>query len=273
MAGSRPIAARRRAAFVGIAGWAIRPEHRDLYGKGGSHLARYATRFNAVEINSCFYRPHREKTYARWAESVPEHFRFAVKIPRTISHELKLVDCCTPLDAFLAQTGALGAKRGALLLQLPPKGAYDAEIARRFFGELRERYDGTLVFEPRHASWFTEEAEQLLLAHRIARVAADPAPVPAAGRPAGWPGVTYYRLHGSPRMYYSASEPAFRDTIAAGLRQVRGEAWCIFDNTARGAAVPNALALQALLESDSAPRLTRRKDAVSSPAQLDSGRD
>jgi uncharacterized protein YecE (DUF72 family) len=48
---------------VGTAGWSIRSEHREAFASEGSHLERYARRFNAVEINSSFYRPHRQATY------------------------------------------------------------------------------------------------------------------------------------------------------------------------------------------------------------------
>jgi uncharacterized protein YecE (DUF72 family) len=263
---------RARKLYVGIAGWTIRAEHRALYDDGASHLARYATRFNAVEINSCFYRPHRTATYARWAASVPPDFRFALKLPRTISHERKLVECCGPLESFLAETAALGDKRGPLLLQLPPKAAFDAEIARRFFGELRERYAETLVCEPRHASWFSSEADALLAAYRIARVAADPAPVPGAEQPGGWRDPAYYRLHGSPRMYYSRYDDAFLQRVSGALAAGDADAWCIFDNTARGEAVVNGLELLKMLESHAVmPGLTTGKADVFAAEHLDSG--
>ena len=56
---------------VGIAGWSIRKEHTHLFAADGTHLQRYASRFDAVEINSSFYRPHATATYARWAGQVP----------------------------------------------------------------------------------------------------------------------------------------------------------------------------------------------------------
>jgi uncharacterized protein YecE (DUF72 family) len=82
----------------------------------------------------------------------------------------------------------------------------------------------------------------------IARVAADPAKVPAAAEPGGWRGLTYLRLHGSPVMYASpyASErlPAIAATLAARRRGTEG--WCVFDNTRSGAAAADALALLAM---------------------------
>ena len=71
----------------------------------GSNLARYAARFAAVEINSSFYRPHRPETYARWADSVPAGFRFAVKLPKSITHEKRLQEFGAELDRFAAEVG------------------------------------------------------------------------------------------------------------------------------------------------------------------------
>src|SRR3982074_3407925 len=95
---------------LGVAGWSIRREHADKFSQTGTHLQRYASVFNAVEINSCFYRPHRFTTYERWAASVPDDFRFAVKLPRVITHELKLAGAVPALERFLEETSGLGAK-------------------------------------------------------------------------------------------------------------------------------------------------------------------
>jgi uncharacterized protein YecE (DUF72 family) len=229
---------------IGIAGWGIRREHSDLFGAGESHLAGYATRFNVVEINSSFSRPHRPATYAKWAASVPRDFRFAVKMPRSITHAKRLRDAGEELNRFADEAGALGEKLGPVLIQLPPSLAFDAKPVRVFFAACRAVFHGLLACEPRHASWFAEEADQLLVEFRIARVAADPALVPGAAEPGGWRGFAYWRLHGSPRMYYSAYESAALKALAG---QLADDAWCIFDNTAAGAATDNALETVRLL--------------------------
>ena len=160
-------------------------------------------RFPAVEINSSFYRPHRPSTYQRWAATVPAHFRFAVKVPKEITHLRRLADVRRAAGA-LPRRGR-GARREARALA----GATAAQLRLRCATRLRlpgasaGRTQGDVACEPRHRSWFTAEAERLLSGFRIARVAADPAVVPAAAEPGGWPGLAYYRLHGSPRMYRS----------------------------------------------------------------------
>ena len=216
----------------------------------GTHLERYAARFSAVEINSSFHRPHRSSTYARWAATAPSDFRFAVKIPKLITHERRLADVREPLETFLAEACALGGRLGCLLVQLPPSLAYDAKAARAFFSLLRTQHAGAVALEPRHESWFTPTVSRLLEKHRITRVAADPARWPIAGEPGGHAKVVYYRLHGSPRTYYSAYDEPYLDALATRLRTAgcRSEAvWCIFDNTVLGAATANALGLLARL--------------------------
>jgi len=234
--------------YIGTAGWNVPKQYAAEFPHPGSYLVRYAERLNAVEINSSFYRPHRRATYARWAASVPDAFRFAVKVPKGITHERRLADCEDLVARFVTEAGGLGDKLAVLLVQLPPSLTYHEATARHFFALLRGSCDAAIVCEPRHASWFTGPVDEALTDLRIARVAADPEPAPGAGTPGGWDGLAYYRLHGSPRIYYSD----YGSEALAGLdrrmkeRAVLGPVWCIFDNTAAFAARGNALNLQDL---------------------------
>lgn len=234
-----------RIVRVGCAGWAIPKQHAHRFPEQGTHLERYSRRLPAVEINSSFYRSHQPKTYARWAASVPMHFQFSVKVPREITHRRRLADAIEPLERVLGEVVHLGAKLGPLLIQLPPSLRFDPKIAGAFFDSLRERFQGQAVCEPRHATWFTAQAERLLRDMRVGRVAADPAVVSSAAAPGGWEGLVYFRLHGSPEMYstpYSREYlNALADRLAASARLA--PTWCIFDNTALGAATDNALDL------------------------------
>ena len=237
-------------ARVGVAGWSVPGALNDQFPGGGSHLERYASRFDAVEINSSFYRPHRRATYARWAASVPAGFRFAVKLPKTITHERRFADCADLLARFAEEVDGLGAKRGPVLVQLPPSFAFTADLASGFFEQLGCIVGGSLVCEPRHASWFDTEADAMLRHHRVGRVAADPAPVRAAARTGGWEGLAYLRLHGSPRIYWSAYDGLAIENHARLVAELvaRGaEVWAIYDNTAAGAAPVDASSLLACL--------------------------
>ena len=219
----------------------------DQFRGDGTALQRYATMFNAVEINSSFYRPHKPATYARWAASVPDDFRFAVKMPKAITHERRLAECGDLIATFAEQTGHLGGKRGPLLAQLPPSLIFDAKVAAAFFVDVRRHIgDVPIVCEPRHASWFEAGVHGLLAEHRIVRVVADPARVPEAALAGGWPGLHYARLHGSPRIYWSRYDSARIALLAEEATESTVETWTIFDNTTSGAAIENALEMLAV---------------------------
>ena len=98
--------------FIGTAGWSIPRASAHHFEAAGTHLQRYARLLRCAEINSSFHRPHATATYAKWAGSTPPGFRFAVK--------------------------------------LPPSLSFDVRAAARFFDVLRERYIGSVVCEPRH---------------------------------------------------------------------------------------------------------------------------
>lgn len=250
--------ARQATVRIGCAGWSLPSAHRAAFGEGESQLARYATRLSAVEINSSFYRPHRRQTYERWAAGTPADFAFSVKLPKTITHELRLAAAMPAFDPFLEQAQGLGPKLRCLLVQLPPSLSFDSRLVGRFGAQLRRRFSGTVAVEPRHASWFTPEADALLARFEFARVLADPVRHGAGAAPGGWPRALYLRLHGSPRVYWSRYDDALLEALAARLSLAVGDAddcWCIFDNTAAGAAVGDALRLvDALHGADVAPR-------------------
>ncbi|KAB1072593.1 DUF72 domain-containing protein [Methylobacterium planeticum] len=236
---------------VGTAGWSVPKRYASEFPSGGSHLERYAGCFNAVEINTSFHRPHRVATYERWATSVPDGFRFAVKIPRTITHDRRLVDIDDLLARFLDEVAGLGSKLGPLLLQLPPSLAFEPDRCGGFLTRLRGAFAGALVCEPRHPSWFAPAVDLRLRALRIGRVASDPPPVPGADEPGGWTGLACYRLHGSPDVYYSAySQTQLRkraEQLLVRTHEAR-DVWCIFDNTAALHATGDALTTLEALE-------------------------
>ncbi len=253
------------ALRIGTAGWTLPKQHAHHFaapapGEKLSHLERCASGFNCVEINSSFHRPHMRKTWERWAACTPAGFRFAVKVPKTITHEAKLRNTGALLQTFLDEVSGLNegpeAKLGPLLVQLPPSLAFDEGVAHEFFTTLRELHASHVVLEPRHASWFTPEVNRLLASFEVARVAADPPKgSPLAAKPGGWSRLRYYRLHGAPRTYYSDYSDAFLKTFAASLHEaasqktksITAETWVIFDNTALGHATANALTLQGLM--------------------------
>ena len=236
--------------LVGTAGWGLPSASQHRFATSdpaATHLQRYSQHLPAVEINSSFYRSHQRVTYERWAAATPSDFRFCVKLPRSVTHSARLKDADPLLQVFLHEVGGLGARLGCLLVQLPPSLAFERSVVEAFLRSLRYLHgDGGVVVEPRHASWFTPEVDALLAHWQIARVLADPVLHDAGRAPGGWPGLVYCRLHGSPRVYYSAYEAVLINELAARLQLATSQArsvWCMFDNTASGAAADNALDL------------------------------
>jgi len=229
--------------LIGCAGWGIPKEAAAAFPRAGSHLERYAAVFPAVEINSSFYRPHQPQTYARWAASVPAGFRFSVKLPKSITHEAKLAGADALLDRFAREAGELGPALGCVLVQLPPSGVFDADVVADFLPRLRARFPCMVALEARHPTWFGDTATSVLREHGVTRVIADP-PAGQPGPHVPTTGASYLRLHGTPRVYYSAYPHAFLQDLErriAALARPGADLWCIFDNTAEGHAVPNAL--------------------------------
>jgi uncharacterized protein YecE (DUF72 family) len=231
--------------IAATAGWSIPRLVATSFTGDGTQLARYARVLRGVEINSSAYRDHSAQAYRNWARQTPRGFRFAVKLPQAITHDARLRGTRRLIESFMGDISGLGRRLGPLVVQLPPSLHFERGVAHRFFALLRERHDGPVACEPRHASWFEPDAQVLLVRHRIARIAADPAVVPAPAQPGGWSGLVYFRLHGSPRRYWSVYEP---ERVAEWARALASlpratPAWCVFDNTAGGGAAGNALQL------------------------------
>jgi uncharacterized protein YecE (DUF72 family) len=170
-------------------------------------------------------------------------------MPKAISHDAALRVAPAELDAFIGAVSGLGAKLGVLLLQLPGQLDWQPRIARRFFARLRDRVGVPIVCEPRHPSWSSASAQRAFQDFGIALVCADPVRVPEHSRCSS--PVRYHRLHGSPRVYWSSYSDSALRALAERLNEERSAAgvWCIFDNTAAGAAWTDAQSLRTKLRT------------------------
>lgn len=123
--------------WLRTAGCNVPASCRDRVGGEGSHLERYWGALNAVEIDSSFYRPHRRSTYERWAGATPSDFRFSVKVPKALTHATDF-DRAT-INRFIGEVAGLGSKLAILLVQPPPRAAFDVSWAARLFEALASR--------------------------------------------------------------------------------------------------------------------------------------
>jgi len=243
-------------SVVGTAGWSLPANQKPMFPSEGTHLQRYAQVFNGVEINSSFYRDHQATTYAKWAASTPDDFLFSVKLSRHFTIDTRLRET-ERLEGVLGAVSALGKKWGVLLVQLPPSLTFEAGTASKFFGEVRKHYRGALALEPRHPSWASSPALNLIESYDITKVEADPEPCPGGANPrSSW---RYVRWHGSPEIYKSRYSEVQIQQLANDLRLMEKPAWIIFDNTTFGYALENASELKALLQDTSLSRVSAPK--------------
>ena len=279
--GADPGAGRRGGHVrVGTSGWRYPSWRGDFYPVGlrqRDELAHLARQLTAVEVNGSFYSLQRPSSYATWAAQAPEDFVFAVKGGRFITHMRRLVDVETPLANFFASgVLALGAKLGPILWQLPARLEFDEDRLAAFFdllprtteaaAELARRHDEKLAddrtlttslvsapiryaLEPRHESFHSPRAREVLQRNEVAMVVSD-----SAGT---WPqfdvvtsNLVYVRLHGDTELYHSGYSRVALQAWADRLRRWTDEGLDVhvyFDNDARGHAPHDARALLDLL--------------------------
>ncbi|GAB3536570.1 DUF72 domain-containing protein [Pontibacter brevis] len=238
--------------YIGTSGWSYRwqgvfyPEEI----KSADRLGYYATRFNTTELNSSFYHFTMARTIGKWLTETPATFRFAAKMHQQVTHKQRLVDTEEAVAKFMSRFLAMGEQLGPVLIQLPGSLHFDFGVAADFFRMLRGQYpQSVFALEARHASWFSQEAQELLQDYAITWV------ITSAGK--RFPSLettttdtVYLRLHGDEKLYSSAYSDeqleryAFmvHDWLLDG-RQV----WVYFNNTILGNAVLNAERLRGLV--------------------------
>jgi uncharacterized protein YecE (DUF72 family) len=136
-------------------------------------LSYYARQLQTVEINHSFYRMPTENLLQQWANSVPEGFRFALKVNQQITHIQRLRNCESMLKRFLEASSVLsdGDHLGPILVQLPPTFKFDKPLLEDFMSLRPPAF--SFAFEVRHASWYTEETYEVLRKHEVALCLAE----------------------------------------------------------------------------------------------------
>lgn len=136
------------------------------------YLAHYSQIFNSVELDSTFYGTPPGDHVHHWAAATPPDFKFCVKTPRQITHDLRLVDALEPMQEFLETMSLFGEKLGAVLIQLPPSlSIAEIDTFNTFISQLPVSYRYAIEF--RHSSWFNEETARMLETHRICWVSTE----------------------------------------------------------------------------------------------------
>ena len=212
---TRELSVRKPIVRVGTAGWTIPSRYQSLLAGDGSHLERYANRLNAVEMNS------------RSIDIIASRLTF-------VGREVFLRISAGGQSASNTDTTANSRRYQRYWISLlrrsadwegssgaacaaSAKAGFEAPVARRFFSELRKRIDVPIPCEPRHPSWGSQRAASVLTECAVARLAADPSPLPGADEPGGSKQLAYFGWHGQRRKYYSDYD---REQLEALWRQL-----------------------------------------------------
>ena len=228
--------------LIGTSGW----QYADWRGRfyplrmpQSQWLAHYAEHFRTVEVNNAFYRLPEAETFTRWKESTPDDFVVGVKASRYLTHVRRLRDPVEPVERLTSRAQRLGHKLGPILLQLPPNLRADLPALR----DTLEAFPSTVrvAFEPRHESWHSDAAFELLAEFGAAFCLTDtrgrPGPV---RRTAGW---GYLRLHegrATPTPCYGRSAVRSWARRLAALWDERDDVYVYFNNDRGGCAVRDA---------------------------------
>lgn len=143
--------------FIGTSGWSYKEWQPEVYPPGlasGDFLRHYATIFTACEINATHYRVPTPDAVARWADAVPDGFRFAVKAHRRLTDRPSLswndADVAF-FQRFLEALEPLGDKLGPVLIQPADEQVRDDGALDTILASIPS--DRPIVFELRHPSW------------------------------------------------------------------------------------------------------------------------
>lgn len=176
---SRPAAALARAergiVRVGTQGWTYAAWVGSFYPPGtrqSAFLSVYARAFDTVEVDATFHAVPSPSTVRSWTERVPEGFTFALKMPREVTHVLRLRDAFEVAGEFFDRARLLGSKLGPILFQFPPEFV-PAELPALAAFLPRLPRDLAVAVEFRHRGWIHDGLLALLAEHNVALALTD----------------------------------------------------------------------------------------------------
>ncbi|ASE60924.1 DUF72 domain-containing protein [Chryseobacterium indologenes] len=210
-------------------------------------LSLYAEHFNCVEINSTFYRKPTAKTLLKWHDETPDHFRFFIKIPKSVTHQNRLSESKEEITAFCTHIhDHLKDKLSGFLYQLPPSFNNTQENTDRIIRNIDSNFLNVIEF--RDESWWQKEIFSLLKRMNIIFSGVSfPGKLPEEVI-INHPEVLYYRLHGKPVLYKSSYSDDFLSHLAEQIKNHPQKAFIFFNNTWGTSAIHNAMFLKSILE-------------------------
>jgi uncharacterized protein YecE (DUF72 family) len=237
---------------IGIGGWTFPPWRGPFYPPElpqRAELEFAARAFGAIEINATFYGRQSPKSWATWADAVPDGFQFAVKGSRYCVTRPRLADAAEGVGNFLDQgLTALGGKLGPILWMLAARRRFDADDIAAFFALLPREKDGLAlrhVIEPRHESFRDERFFELARRHNVAVVYGDDDDFPCID--ADTARFRYARLQRMNEAVATGYDDAALDGFAKRAREWAADgrdSYIFFINGAKVRAPAAAMALQ-----------------------------
>lgn len=210
-------------------------------------LTYYSTVFQTVEINYTFYRKPRQSTIQNWYDRTSEDFRFFIKIPKKITHELKLENTVGEVKVFCDYIAeGLNEKLAGFLFQLPPSFHYNAENLQKVLDALDPNYLNAIEF--RHKSWWNEDVLKIFAEREIVFVGVSIPKDISSEVMVTNSNFAYYRLHGAPVIFKSEYSETYLENLAKEIQSANREVYVFFNNTWGIAALKNAQLLQNLLK-------------------------
>jgi len=232
---------------IGTSGWTY-PHWKNLFypvnWPKSRWLEYYTEHFDTVELNATFYRLPKLKTFENWKARTHDHFLWALKASKYITHTKRLREPAEPLERFYAAASCLKEKLGPILFQLPPSLSFDENEFEDFCQFLNPSQRHTL--EVRHPSWISDRLFAILKKYNIAFCIAD-----TAGRypfhEVATADFVYIRLHGSRKLYASDYSEEELQAWAQKIKEWGKDTYLYFDNDFEGYAVGNAKRLKEIL--------------------------
>ncbi|REC46117.1 DUF72 domain-containing protein [Chryseobacterium pennipullorum] len=241
---------KKESLYIGCSGFYNNDWKGSLYPEGAQSkdfLSLYGNVFNAVEINSTFYRKPTAKTLLKWHNETPDSFRFFIKIPKAITHQNLLKDSKEEITAFCQHIhSSLKDKLSGFLYQFPPSFKNTPENLNLIVNNLDFNFLNVIEF--RHSSWWQQEILDAL--HQINVVftgVSFPGNLPEDVI-INHPEVLYYRLHGKPILYKSEYSEAFLSDLASKISDSKRKTFIFFNNTWGTSAITNATFLKSIIK-------------------------
>lgn len=232
--------------FVGTSGWSFNNWRGIFYPENlpkSEWLKFYSNFFNCVEVNSTFYRNFAQSTYKKWVKSVPDDFRFILKVPKEVTHNKRLISVQQDIFTFLESIQPLGSKLGLVLLQFPPSFKIEFHSFMEALQTFQEKVN--VAIELRNIYGFAQDTIEILINNNYTIVNADSPKIKMSHLLTSQ--TMYYRLHGKPELHkssYSNSELQELVDILFALKSRIKDAYIIFNNGLIGNSIFNGIEIQ-----------------------------